>query len=63
MEAKYAELLGLEFWLEDWFKEDFLSITVTLPVGIKFSTVELAVTSVEGNNEWLIIKIRKSDNI
>lgn len=56
---KYAKLLRLEFWLEDWFRDGENYIVVTIPVGIEFNTGILKVLEVQGNAEWLILTFKK----
>ena len=60
MEDKYAKLLGLEFWLPDWFREEENFIFVTLPVGTEFTvSFSLTITSLHGNKHWIMLSIKK----
>ena len=60
MEDKYAKLLGLEFWLPDWFREEEEFIHVTLPAGTEFTvSLSLGITNLYGNKHWIVISIRK----
>lgn len=63
MEDKYAKLLGLEFWLPDWFTQTDYTVTITLPVGTKFSLGDSNVSFIVGNEHWLTIQLFKNDNI
>ena len=60
---KYAKLLGLEFWLPDWFVDNVTFITVTIPIGTKFNTGKLDLLRVYGDEHWIILKITKQVKI
>jgi hypothetical protein len=63
MEDKYAKLLGLEFWLPDWFREDENFITVTIPIGTNFSFSFTKKTGgLVSTKDWIILTFTH-DNI
>ena len=60
MEDKYAKLLGLEFWLPDWFREAENFVHITIPAGTKFTvSFSLEISALYGNEHWIVISIRK----